>query len=485
MSDKLIEIGANPVARKLIKSLGLPLPLPQKLTRTDAPWEDRPLDGRSIVFGAASGSALATTVAEALTAAGASPSVVTGDDAVAGAFRAAGEKFGRPPRFFVPGTVPDAVETHALVFDATGIDTPARLRELYDFGHAWIGKLARCGRVVVLGRPPEQQGAVGGSAAQAALDGFVRSLGKEIGRNGATTASVTVEEGADSALAGPLAFLLSPRAAFVSGQRLRVTKSALTAKGAAGGTSPSYARSLDGKVVLVTGAARGIGAATARLLSTASAKVVCLDRPADAEPLNEVVRGINGVALALDITEATAPATIAEFLRKEFGGVDVVIHNAGVTRDKTLARMTPELWDSAIDINLGAVVRITDLLLPELVRDGGRIVCLSSVAGIAGNVGQTNYSASKAGIIGFVTALAPKLSARGITVNAIAPGFIETRLTAAIPFAIREGGRRLASLGQGGLPEDVGQALTFLAMPISQGMTGGVLRVCGGAFIGA
>ncbi|MBK7976937.1 MAG: SDR family oxidoreductase [Deltaproteobacteria bacterium] len=196
-------------------------------------------------------------------------------------------------------------------------------------------------------------------------------------------------------------------------------------------------------------------------------------------------RAIGGVALAVDITDAGAPAKIAETVKKDFGAIDVVIHNAGVTRDKTLARMTGELWDSAIDINLGAVVRITDALLPDLLKDGGRIVCLSSVAGIAGNVGQTNYSASKAGIIGFVTALAPKLASRGITVNAIAPGFIETRLTAAIPFAIREGGRRLASLAQGGQPEDVGQALTFLAMPASQGVTGSVLRVCGGAFIGA
>ena len=484
MSDKLIELGANPVARKVIKSLGLPIPIPQKLTRTSAAWEERPLDGRSVTFAAASGGALVATVAEALGAAGASVSVVSGDDAVAGAFRAAGEKHARPARFFVPGTAPDAVETAALVFDATGIDTPARLRELFEFGHPWIAKLARCGRVVVLGRPFESETSAARAAGQAALEGFVKSLGKEIGRNGATTALVTVEEGAEGELAGVLAFLLSPRAAFVSGQRVRVGKSAAAKKGGAGAAA-SYAQSLAGKVVLVTGAARGIGAATAKLLAAEGAKVICLDRPGDSQPLDEVARAIGGVALAVDITDAGAPAKIAEAVKNDFGALDGVIHNAGVTRDKTLARMTPELWDSAIDINLGAVVRITDALLPDLVNDGGRIVCLSSVAGIAGNVGQTNYSASKAGIIGFVTALAPKLASRGITVNAIAPGFIETRLTAAIPFAIREGGRRLASLAQGGQPEDVGQALTFLAMPASQGVTGSVLRVCGGAFIGA
>lgn len=484
MTDRLIELGANPVARKVIKSLGLPIPIPQKLTRTSSAWEERPLDGRSVTFAAANGSTLVATVAEALGAAGASVSVVSGDDAVAGAFRAAGEKHSRPPRFFVPGTVPDAVETAALVFDGSGIDTPARLRELFDFGHPWVAKLARCGRVVVLGRPFEGEGSAARAAGQAALEGFVKSLGKELGRNGATTALVTVEEGAESELAGVLAFLLSPRAAFVSGQRVRVTKSAAAKRGSSGAAA-GYARSLGGKVVLVTGAARGIGAATAKLLAAEGAKVICLDRPGDAEPLGEVARAIGGVALAVDITDAGAPAKIAETVKKDFGAIDVVIHNAGVTRDKTLARMTGELWDSAIDINLGAVVRITDALLPDLLKDGGRIVCLSSVAGIAGNVGQTNYSASKAGIIGFVTALAPKLASRGITVNAIAPGFIETRLTAAIPFAIREGGRRLASLAQGGQPEDVGQALTFLAMPASQGVTGSVLRVCGGAFIGA
>jgi 3-oxoacyl-[acyl-carrier protein] reductase len=136
-------------------------------------------------------------------------------------------------------------------------------------------------------------------------------------------------------------------------------------------------------------------------------------------------------------------------------------------------------------VNLAAVVRITDALLLRALRDGGRIVCLSSVSGIAGNVGQTNYSASKAALIGYVDALGTQLAPRGITANAIAPGFIETRMTAAIPMMIREAGRRLSALGQGGLPEDVAQAITFLASPGAQGITGTTLRVCGGALIGA
>jgi len=162
-----------------------------------------------------------------------------------------------------------------------------------------------------------------------------------------------------------------------------------------------------------------------------------------------------------------------------------VIHNAGVTRDKTLARMKPEKGDQTIDINLSAVVRITEALLEGPMRAGGRIILLSSVAGIAGNMGQTNYAASKAGIVGYTRGLATELAPRGITVNAIAPGFIETRLTAAIPVMIREVARRLSALGQGGLPQDVGEAITFLSTPGAAAMTGRVLRVCGGAFVGA
>jgi 3-oxoacyl-[acyl-carrier protein] reductase len=148
--------------------------------------------------------------------------------------------------------------------------------------------------------------------------------------------------------------------------------------------------------------------------------------------------------------------------------------------------MSENLWDQVIGINLEAVLRITDSLLEHgTLRDGGRVISLSSVSGVAGNMGQTNYAASKAGIIGFTRKLAQLVKSRGITANAIAPGFIETRMTAAIPVVVREAGRRLSALGQGGLPEDVAEAITFLSTPGAAGVTGQVLRVCGGALIGA
>jgi 3-oxoacyl-[acyl-carrier protein] reductase len=186
----------------------------------------------------------------------------------------------------------------------------------------------------------------------------------------------------------------------------------------------------------------------------------------------------------VDVTDPEAPEKIAAALT-DLGGVYAVVHNAGVTRDKTLGRMSEEAWDLLMDVNLAAIRRIHAALVAGPLQDGGRVVLLSSIAGLAGNVGQTNYAASKAAVAGLVRRLAPQLADRGIAVNGIAPGFIETRLTAAIPFATREAARRLCNLSQGGLPIDVAEALTFLSSPGAHGVTGNVLRVCGGSLVGA
>jgi 3-oxoacyl-[acyl-carrier protein] reductase len=478
MSDILLQLGQNPNARKIIKSLGLPIPMPQPLRRAKGPMEERPLQDHTLVFGAIALGPLAQVVADTVTAAGANPRVA-GAEALMTPFRAPGEAFGRPATRLDVDALPERFAADALVFDATAAADVAALRGLYDFFHPLVASLAKCGRAVVLGRSPAAATDAAVAATSAALEGFVRSLAKEVGKRGATAQLVYVDAGAEERLPGLLRFLLSPRSAYLTGQPLH-----LSAAVRAVARAP-WVHSLAGKVALVTGAARGIGEATARLLAGEGAHVVCLDLPADDGPASKLAREIGGSVLLVDVANPEAPARIAADLKAR-GGVDVVVHNAGITRDKTLARMKPEQWDLTLDVNLAAIVRINAALVKDgALKDDARIICLSSVAGIAGNMGQTNYAASKSGLIGYVRKLAGELAPRGITVNAVAPGFIETRLTDAIPVMIREVGRRLSNLGQGGQPQDVGEVINFLATPQSSGLTGNVVRVCGGALIGA
>ncbi|MEO3756577.1 3-oxoacyl-ACP reductase [Streptomyces sp. B6B3] len=364
----------------------------------------------------------------------------------------------------------------ALVLDATGITDPRQLAGVHAFFHPRIRTLAASGRLIVLGTPPEHAASPAESAAQQALDGFVRSAGKEL-RNGSTAQLVLVAPGAEDAVESTVRFLLSARSAYVSGQTIR-----LTPPGAAVDVPADWDRPLAGRTALVTGAAQGIGAAVAEVLHRDGAHVVCLDTARQSEALHRLAARLDGEAVALDVTAEDA----ADRLASRPGALDVVVHNAGITRDRTLGRMDADRWRQVLDVNLTAVAGLTAGLLPRL-RDGGRIVCTSSISGIAGNVGQTNYAASKAGVIGLVRALAadPDTATRGVTVNAVAPGFIETRMTAAVPLAIREAGRRLNSLRQGGQPVDVAEAVAYLASPASGALTGQVLRVCGQALLGA
>jgi 3-oxoacyl-[acyl-carrier protein] reductase len=477
MTDTLVELSTNPWFRDGIKQLGLPIPTPQKLARARGARIERPLEGQSIAVVSDSG-AIDTMIAETTIEAGASAYVVS-SKGPSKSWLAVGEAYGRPVSHGHLEDTPDGVSVSALIFDATGLASPDDLRRLYDFFHNWLPALGRCGRVVVIGRPPEDQASPAKAAAQTGLEGFIRSVAREIGRKGATAHLVYVAQRAEKRASPLLRFLLSKRSAFVSGQPWRV---ASTVKSKA--SFPAI-RPLEGQVALVTGAARGIGAATAELLAAEGATVVCLDRPGDEDATSAVAQKVGGVPLMVDIMASDAAERIAKALKSGFGGVDIVIHNAGITRDKTLARMKPEWWDQAVDVNLGAVLRINDRLFKGILKDGGRVVCLSSVAGLAGNVGQTNYAASKAGLVGYVKSIAQTLAARGIAINAVAPGFIETRLTRAIPVVTREAGRRMSALGQGGEPQDVAELITFLSTPGAAGTTGQVIRACGGMFLGA
>ncbi|MGB2766258.1 MAG: 3-oxoacyl-ACP reductase, partial [Propionicimonas sp.] len=283
-------------------------------------------------------------------------------------------------------------------------------------------------------------------------------------------------------------FLLQGRSAFVDGQSWRVGPTLVPRvdeRAAAGG------RPLKGRLVVVTGAARGIGAAIARVLARDGADIVAVDVPAAGQALSAVANEVRGTALQLDITSPQAGARIAAHVAERHGGASLfgIVHNAGITRDKLLVNTDAQRWRAVLDVNLAAEIAINEVLLdPGMaggLAEGGRIVGIASTSGIAGNRGQANYAASKAGVVGLVRAMAPELAGRGITVNAVAPGFIETEMTAKIPFVQREVFRRSNSLGQGGDPIDVAETIGYFLDPASGGVTGQVVRVCGQNLVGA
>ncbi|GAA2323204.1 3-oxoacyl-ACP reductase [Streptomyces hawaiiensis] len=368
----------------------------------------------------------------------------------------------------------------AVVLDATGVRDVEALAEVHAALHPVLRSVASSGRVVVLGAPLDSADHHQ-AAAQQALEGFTRSLGKEIGR-GRTVNLVRLTDAA--AAESTLRFLLSPKSAYVSGQVIEVGSAQEPTTAGQEPTTADPERPLAGRTALVTGAARGIGEAVAETLARDGARVVVLDVPQAEQDARRVADRLGGTALPLDMTAADAGARIAEALPD---GLDVLIHNAGVTRDRRLVNMPAERWASVLDVNLASVLRTTDALLKDgTLKRGGRIVATASIAGIAGNAGQTNYGASKAGVVGLVRSLAPRaLDEHGVTVNAVAPGFIETRMTAAVPLFIREAGRRMNSLAQGGLPADVAETTAWLAHPASGAVNGQVVRVCGQSLLGA
>jgi 3-oxoacyl-[acyl-carrier protein] reductase len=291
-----------------------------------------------------------------------------------------------------------------------------------------------------------------------------------------------VGRGGEAGIESTLRFLLSPRSAYVDGQVVRVE--AVDADRVV--VPDDWDRPFAGRTAAVTGAARGIGEAIAETLAGQGAEVLCIDVPAAGDGLSEVANRIGGTSLALDITDPGAPERLAEHIRGRHGTIGAFVHNAGITRDRTIARMAPEGWDAVIDVNLSSQERINDALLEgDLIGEAGRLVSVSSVSGIAGNRGQTNYATSKAGVIGLVRALAPVMRERGATANAVAPGFIETAMTAAMPLGTREAGRRTNSLVQGGQPVDVAETIAWLCSPASSGVNGNLIRVCGQSLIGA
>lgn len=375
----------------------------------------------------------------------------------------------------------------AIIVGLDSVETPADLADpMLTLGQTLRSSLGRNGRVIVLARAPETEATENNPkllAARQGVEGTTRSVAHEMRAGSTANGLVLGENVAPNApsVIGALNFLLSGRSAYVSGQFIRVDTDA-------GAIATDIDRPLAGQAIVVTGAARGIGAAIVRTLSRDGATVVGVDMPQAGDSLAAVMNEVGGSALQMDITADNAGQRMIDFCAERYGSLDGFVHNAGITRDKMLANMDDSRWNSVMAVNILAPLTINEALLAArgngVVAADLRIVSLASTSGIAGNRGQTNYSASKAGVIGMTAATADALAETGGSINAVAPGFIETDMTAAMPMATREVARRMNSLQQGGRPVDVAEAISFLISDGAAGINGTTLRVCGQSMVG-
>jgi len=425
----------NPTWLKLIRALGAPIPAAPILQRASGAWQEDELTDLAYTYLGQGG--------------------------------------------FIDLTVPSlrqhgATQRHGLVVDTTGWTDLRSLDGLLALLQQQAAQLHANDRIVLLTSATCGVDWQRATIAEA-VTGFCKSLAKEFGSSGVTVNQLQVVARGEEAALPWLAFLLSCRSAFITGQSIAVTQPRRHL-----GLKPG---SLQGKIVAVTGAAQGIGLAIAEQFVAEGAQLIGIDRPGNPQLETGMAR-IGGHALALDITAIDAPQQIRNKAAALGAGLDVLVNNAGVTRDKRFKRMPPDAWQMALDVNLHAPYHLAESLAQNGLNDEGRIVFLSSISGIAGNAGQSNYALAKSGLIGLTRALAPAIANRRISVNAVAPGFIETPMTAAIPFMIREVARRFNALSQGGLPQDVAELVTFLARPEAGGVNGETIRVCGLNLIG-
>lgn len=445
MGDKYLELANSKIGKSILSAVGLPEPLALQRESQESPHRLK-IDVR---IGASTDAVFAKPIKK----------ILKGTDA---------------------NVLSDDLDAKSsLIFDASGITNVHQSLELYQFFNRYLPKLSRCGRVVIVAHKPSAIRDPEHATLQRGLVGFVKSVAKEIGRKGATANLLYVDKKGEDAIAAPLRFLLSAGSAFTNGQVINVASPV-------GDMQAKWEQPLKDKVVVVTGAARGIGRSISEVLARDGAKVIGVDMEGSAPQLEEVMAEIGGISLSLDITAQDAPKRLIEVCRQQGDKLHGIVHNAGITRDKMLTKMTGHQWQLLMQVNLGSVQAINRALLKtKLLDQGGRIVGIASISGIAGNVGQTNYGFSKSAVIGMVESMAQRCARRGITINGVAPGFIETQMTAAIPFATRQMGRRLSSLGQGGLPEDVAEVIAFYLSPQAAGINGNMVRVCGQSLLGA
>jgi 3-oxoacyl-[acyl-carrier protein] reductase len=243
---------------------------------------------------------------------------------------------------------------------------------------------------------------------------------------------------------------------------------------------------LDGKIVLVTGATRGIGKATALTLGGAGTTVIgTATSEAGANNVSKILEdnNISGEGVVLDVTDNNQILSLVETIKKDFGSVDILVNNAGITRDNILLRMKEDEWEDIINTNLSSIYKMSKSVLRGMIKKrSGRIISITSVVGAMGNAGQSNYGASKAGIIGFTKSLAREIGVRGVTVNAIAPGFIETDMTDSLPQDQKEALASQIPMGRLGTVDEVAQTVLFLAGDGGSYITGQTLHVNGGMY---
>ena len=367
-----------------------------------------------------------------------------------------------------------SVVENTLVVDGRNVSNATALKLIFNQLQEGVKSIKANGKVLIYSVQPELLEDVHHSTYQRALEGISRSLAKELGGRGTTVNLVKLQPNVDlNNYETVEEFFTSGRSAFITGQA--VIANDATKSG----------RELSEKICVVTGGAGGIGSATVKRLASEGATVVIADMPQMEERAKSMLSDKVSF-LGADLTDEAARKNLLETIKEKHGRIDVLVNNAGITRDKTLKNMPEHYWDSLIAINLTAVINLTeDALAMGLIPEGGRIISTSSISGIAGNFGQTNYTATKASLIGYSASKSKELKAKGITINAIAPGYIETDIVKTMPLTTRIFAERLTSLAQAGKPEDIAEAMAFLAHPGAESINGQVLRVCGGSFLGA
>ncbi len=454
------------IRQKLLQTIGVPTP--DELKRAPHPWQKSDLMSKRTILRIGPSGLLAEVLPGAITDLNAPFDL---------SFNASG----------------GAYET--LIYDATGFASVKDLQDLFEGCRLHLQHLSKHARIVIIARDPEYTTDPLAKAVQQGVEGFMRTLSKEIGKKGSTAnllymapALLDYPSVAKRHLVPMLHFLLSERSAYVNAQPLRLSAHVPMPKAV-----PLH-QPLKGKVALVTGGARGIGAAVTKTLAREGADVVVVDLPSNKEYAEALTAPINGRCILMDITQPDAAERLRSYftspsdkaVNSEPIGIDIIVHNAGVALDKTIKKMSNEQWQVSLAVNLAAILQINEQLLPIL-NNEGRVITLSSISGLGGNFGQANYTTAKAALIGLSAALGkqPELLDRAISFNAVAPGFIETRMTSKMPRMSKEVGQRMNNLSQAGQPIDVAELITFLCSPGAASISGQTVRVCGGNWLGA